>query len=89
MNDITLQPGTPDTDTLHDGPPNPRCRWDESVCAETPEYYVVELYAGDESDAITYCPRHYVLHLAHVAQVHLPTCPGPANEHIKTFGRLT
>lgn len=81
---------------LSRGGPNPRCQWNEDVCSETPEYYIVEPGSvgddGDsvaEADAATYCLRHYVLKLAWMLEVHLSACAASAADHIKRFGALS
>lgn len=89
MNIRTLADGG-GTDVLHDGDGlEPRCRWDDDVCAEMPSYFqLVPAGDGEEVEALTFCPRHHALTLAHLLEVHLSRCPHPAGRHVRGWGRL-
>ena len=68
------------------GAPRPRgCQWDESVCTAAPEY---KIELGGQGGINVFCPRHYALALARLAEVHLAGCPHPAAEHVGAFGRI-
>jgi hypothetical protein len=72
------------------GDANPRCMWDESVCLQSPDRFIVFAGAGDGSAASTFCGRHYVLTLEYLRQVHLPHCPEShmVSHHIVRWGTL-
>lgn len=90
---VATEHGGTDLDLLGRGGPRPRCHWDESVCTRTPEHVVVFTVASDddaagEAEAEPYCPRHYVLTLARLLELHLPACSGSAHDHVVRVGRL-
>lgn len=63
------------------------CSWERSVCTETPTHQVT--YPGtDRPEAHPFCARHYVLELAYLVEVHMPTCSNPLSDHVTSYGRI-
>ena len=53
----------------------------------SPTHFVtMETHCG--ADAEMYCVRHYVLTLARLCQVHLPSCEGGFTGHVSGHGKL-
>ena len=93
MKSVDVQTGFPDLDTAEEVE-NPRCSWDESVCTASVEYRIrwqareseAEPAAGGEVELL--CPRHYVLSLARLLEVHEAECGHTAAEHLAGYGPL-
>lgn len=62
----------------------PFCSWSESVCVMPVTHYVTEADGGQ----LLFCARHYLAHLLHLDEVHVPTCSGWMVEHIIDFGEI-
>ena len=62
----------------------PFCSWSESVCVMPVTHYVTEADGGQ----LLFCARHYLAHLLHLDEVHVPTCSGWMAEHIIDFGEI-
>lgn len=78
---------TIDIADLDTGFGNGRCLWDRSVCVDSPTHFVTYV-AEDGASAEVFCIRHYVLTLAHLCQVHLPSCGGDFTGHVASHGEL-
>ncbi|WP_147406052.1 hypothetical protein [Kocuria tytonis] len=90
---MDVQTGFPDLEIV-EGVENPRCSWNESVCTASVEYRIrrragedtAESAVGGEVELL--CPRHYVLSLARLLEVHEAECGTPAAEHLAEYGPL-
>lgn len=93
MNGIDVQTGFPDLETV-EGVENPRCSWGESVCTASVEYRIRRRAGEDDAEPAAggevelFCPRHYVLSLARLLEVHEAECGRPATEHLADYGPL-
>lgn len=90
---MDVQTGFPDLETV-EGVENPRCSWDESVCTASVEYRIQRRAGEDDTEpgvdgeVELFCPRHYVLSLARLVEVHEAECGHPAVEHLADYGPL-
>lgn len=64
-----------------------RCLWSDSVCVDAPTHYISHETA-DGTEAAVYCLRHYVLTLASLCELHLPSCEGDFPGHVAGHGEL-
>ena len=63
------------------------CTWDRAVCTASPTHQIT-VTRGEHSVKESYCQRHYVLTLRHLADVHLNDCGGEASLHASSYGPI-
>lgn len=86
--------GFPPIEDLGEGFGNLRCSWTDSVCNETVEYRIEHIPSidqqkeGEPGEIEFFCPRHYVLELARMLEIHGDSCGHPPMSHLKSYGPI-
>jgi hypothetical protein len=87
-----LDDGGPDLPPIDgDGRRNQGCNTQYTLCGSLPTHHIT-YYRGDEgeTEAETYCERHYAAELARFLMVHPVEnhCDAPLSDHIKAYGLI-
>lgn len=73
-----VQLGHSDPVPFEDGPGQPRCAWNRTVCSETP----TQVFRDAAGHADLYCDLHALLELRFLLDVHIPFCDDDTASHI-------